>query len=60
MEIDAMRNVLTAGEWEALLSGGIPDQYRPLIRRLAVHHGVLPAEPCPTCGRPRATEESHV
>jgi hypothetical protein len=32
--------VLTAGEWEALLYQA-PDQVRPLIYRLAVHHGTI-------------------
>jgi hypothetical protein len=47
--VAALPGVLTDGEWSALLSG-MPDQYQHLVRRLAVAHGALPAEPCPTCG----------
>ncbi len=45
--------ILTAGEWEALLSDAIPGQYQMLIQRLAVYHGAIPPGPCPTCGQAR-------
>ena len=45
MQADA---VLTAGEWEALLYQA-PDQVRPLVYRLAIHHGVI-EQPKPTDG----------
>jgi hypothetical protein len=45
--------VLNSGEWEALLAG-VPDQYRPLIIRLAVFHKAIepprPGETCAACG----------
>jgi hypothetical protein len=45
--------ILSAGEWLALLHG-TPDQYQRLVRRLAIAHGALPVEPCPTCGAARS------
>jgi hypothetical protein len=45
--------VLTPGEWEALLFQ-CPEQVRPLVLRLAVHHGAVERaspEGCPLCGQ---------
>jgi len=48
---EGAKAVLTAGEWKALLYQA-PDQVRPLVYRLAVHHGAVerpaPAS-CPLC-----------
>ena len=33
-------SVLTPGEWEALFYQ-VPDQVRPLVYRLAIHHGAI-------------------
>lgn len=43
--------ILTAGQWEALLFQ-CPDQVKPLLMRLAIHHGAMePPRPehCPLC-----------
>jgi len=44
---------LSRAEWEALLCQA-PAGIRPLVYRLAVHHGAVDPEPdgrCPCCGR---------